>query len=58
MRLLCRKYNFLENSKNRILAKKIFFAKQKNTYLFIVVKEPKKNYLVQICGIDYESNME
>ena len=42
MRLLCRKYNFLENSKNRILEKKFFLAKQKNTCLFIVDKEPKK----------------
>ena len=42
MRLLCRKYNFLENSKNRILVKKFFLAKQKNTCLFIVDKEPKK----------------
>ena len=58
MRLLYRKYNFLENSKNRILVKKIFLAKQKNTCLFIVDEEPKKNYLVQICDIDRQSNME
>ena len=31
---------------------------QKNTYLFIVHKEPEKNYLVQICDIDCQSNME
>ena len=55
MRLLCRKYHFLENSKNRILVKKFFLAKQKNTCLFIVDKEPKKNYLVQICDIDCQS---
>ena len=42
MRLLYRKYHFLENSKNRILVKKIFLSKQKNTCLFIVDKEPKK----------------
>ena len=42
MRLLCQKYHFLENSKNRILVKKIFLAKQKNTCLFIVDNEPKK----------------
>ena len=56
--LLYRKYHFLENSKYRILAKKFFLAKQKNTCLFIVDKEPKKNYLVQICDIDCQSNME
>ena len=55
---LCRKYHFLENSNNRILVKKFFLAKQKNTCLFIVDKEPKKNYLVQICDIDCQSNME
>ena len=55
MRLLCRKYHFLENSKNRILVKKFFLANQKNTCLFIVDKEPKKNYLVQICDIDCQS---
>ena len=32
--------------------------KQKNACLFIVDKEPKKNYLVQICDIDCQSNME
>ena len=58
VRLLYRKYHFLENSKNLILIKKIFLAKQKNTCLFIVDKEPKKNYLVQICDIDCQSNME
>ena len=58
MRLLCRKYHFLENSKNRILVKKFFLAKQKDKCLFIVDKEPKKNYLVQICDIDCQSNME
>ena len=58
MRLLCRKYHFLENSKNRILKKKIFLAKQKNTCLIIVDKEPKKNYLVKICDIDCQSIME
>ena len=42
MRLLYRKYHFLENSKNRILVKKFFLAKQKNTCPFIVDKEPKK----------------
>ena len=41
MRLLYRKYNFLENSKNRILVKKIFLDKQKNTCLLIVDNEPK-----------------
>ena len=58
MRLLCRKYNFLENSKNLILVKTFFLDKQKNTCLFIVDKEPKKNYFVQICDIDCQSNME
>ena len=42
MRLLCRKYHFLENSKNRIPVKKFFLAKQKNMCRFIVDKEPKK----------------
>ena len=42
MRLLCRKYNFVENSKNRILVKKFFLDKQKNTCLFIVDRELKK----------------
>ena len=58
MRLLCRKYHFLENSRNRILVKKFFLTKQKNTCLFIIDKEPKKNYLVQICDIECQSNME
>ena len=52
------KISFFRNSKNRILAKKFFLANQKNTCLFIVDKEPKKNYLVQICDIDCQSNME
>ena len=51
-------YNSLENSKNRILVKKFFLAEQKNTCLFIVDKELKKNYLVQICDIDCPANME
>ena len=58
MRFLYRKYHFLENSKNLILVKKFFLAKQKNTCLFIVDNEPKENYLVQICNIDCQSNME
>ena len=36
------KISFHRKSKNRILVKKIFLAKQKNTCLFIVDKEPKK----------------
>ena len=41
MRLLCRKYHFLENSKNRILVKKLFLAKQKNMCL-LLIKNRKK----------------
>ena len=33
-------------------------AKQRNMCLFIVDKEPKKNYLAQNCDIDRQSNME
>ena len=52
------KISFLRKFEKSILLKKIFLAKQKITFLFIVDKEPKKNYLVQICDIDCQSNME
>ena len=52
------KISFLRKFEKSYTCKKIFFVQKKNTCLFIVDKEPKKNYLVQICNIDCQSNME
>ena len=52
------KISFLRIFEKSYTCKKFFLAEQKNTCLFIVDKEPKKNYPVQICDIDCQSNME
>ena len=52
------KISSLRKFEKSYTCKKFFLAKQKNTCLFIVDKEPKKNDLVQTCDIDCQSNME
>ena len=46
------KISFLRKFEKSYICKKNFFGQTKKYVSMIVDKEPKKNYLVQICDID------